>query len=68
MRRFALGFRVKPSRTTRNGTTLCGGPENPTSCVVLLHGLGDTAEGWVTGAKLLTQGLPETRFLSLGES
>ena len=69
MRRFALAFRVKPGGMgPRNGTTLCGGPENATSCVVLLHGLGDTAEGWVTGAQLLTQGLPETRFLSLGDS
>ncbi|CAL1145689.1 unnamed protein product, partial [Cladocopium goreaui] len=38
-------------------------PKAPRSAVILLHGLGDTAEGWLSGAHFLLQGLPETRFL-----
>ena len=41
-------------------------PKAPRSAVILLHGLGDTAEGWLSGAYFLLQGLPETRFLLLG--
>ncbi|CAJ1363079.1 unnamed protein product, partial [Effrenium voratum] len=39
------------------------GPSKPSSCVVLLHGLGDTAEGWLGGAHHLAASLPETRFV-----
>lgn len=44
-------------------STLRLGPEKPSSCVIFLHGLGDTAEGWLHGAHFLAASLPQTRFL-----
>eukprot|EP00438_Fugacium_kawagutii_P034686 Skav231157 [mRNA] locus=scaffold3252:57311:57854:- [translate_table: standard] len=55
--------RVAAPRGQRCLGTLRLGPEQPSSCVILLHGLGDTAEGWLSAAHFLAQGLPQTRFL-----
>ncbi|CAJ1394811.1 unnamed protein product [Effrenium voratum] len=52
-----LGVRWFSGRVARLG------PSKPSSCVVLLHGLGDTAEGWLGGAHHLAASLPETRFV-----
>ena len=56
-------LRLEPLNTA---TARTAEPRAARSAVILLHGLGDTAEGWLSGAHFLQQGLPETRFLRLG--
>ena len=56
-------LKASKRHATRFFSSLRLGPEKPSSCVILLHGLGDTAEGWLHGAHFLAESLPETRFL-----
>eukprot|EP00403_Amphidinium_massartii_P007906 CAMPEP_0178372640 /NCGR_PEP_ID=MMETSP0689_2-20121128/1457_1 /TAXON_ID=160604 /ORGANISM="Amphidinium massartii, Strain CS-259" /LENGTH=219 /DNA_ID=CAMNT_0019992569 /DNA_START=101 /DNA_END=757 /DNA_ORIENTATION=+ len=69
-RRMGLSQKFPGSRWCRMKVSIPGGEplvlgetSNPSSAVILSHGLGDTAYGWVDGAQILAAALPGTRFI-----
>ena len=51
-------------RVRREGSTLFVEPAAATATIILMHGLGDTADGWEsTAAELLGPALPYARFI-----
>ena len=43
--------------------TLLGDPERHCATVILMHGLGDSAEGWEDSAQMLSSQLPHVKFI-----
>ena len=52
-------------RVERDGTTIIFHPEEGThsASVVLMHGLGDSADGWEDVASMFSRNMPHIKFI-----
>lgn len=60
-----MSSRSTRGRTRREGSDIIIEPEGarrPSALVILAHGLGDSAQGWVDTAEQLARALPHVRF------
>lgn len=58
-------FQSRMSRLTREGNTLIIGPPlgQQSASIILMHGLGDSGDGWLDAAQEISKALPYVKFI-----